>query len=132
MDAPLIYRLLADVVLVTHVAFVAFVICGLILVFAGGMRRWGWVRNPWFRLLHLAAIAIVVVQAWAGVVCPLTTLEMALRNHAGDAVYAGSFIAHWLQQILYVDAPAWVFIVAYSVFGAVVVASWLLVRPRPF
>jgi hypothetical protein len=126
---PTAYRLLADAVLAVHVGFVAFVVVGLVLVFAGGALGWRWVRNRRFRGLHLAAIAVVVAQAWLGVVCPLTTLEMALRRRAGDAAYAGSFIAHWMEELLYFDAPVWVFVVAYTVFGAVVVGSWWWVRP---
>lgn len=127
---PTAHRLLADAVLAVHVGFVAFVVVGLVLVFAGGALGWRWVHNRRFRILHLAAIAVVVAQAWLGVVCPLTTLEMALRRRAGDAAYAGSFIAHWMEELLYFDAPAWVFTVAYTLFGLIVVASWWWVRPR--
>lgn len=121
--------LLADLVLFLHVLFVAFVVGGLILILAGGVAGWRWVRNRRFRLAHLAAIGIVVAQAWLGVLCPLTTVEMALRERAGGETYAGSFIAHWLGELLYVEAPAWAFTAAYTAFGAVVVASWLWVRP---
>lgn len=127
-----LYRVAADLVLYLHVAFVAFVIVGLLLILAGGLLGWPWVRNRWFRVAHLAAIAIVVLQAWLGVICPLTTLEMWLRSRAGDAVYPGSFIAHWVEQILYYEAPAWVFTLCYTLFGALVAASWIWIRPRPF
>ena len=62
-------------------------------------------------------------------ICPLTIWEMALREKAGAAVYAGSFIQHWLHKLLYWQAPDWVFIVVYTVFGALVLASWFIVRP---
>lgn len=128
---PVFYRIAADFILFTHVAFVAFVMLGQVAIVAGGLRGWDWVRNPRFRLAHLLAIAVVVLQAWLGRVCPLTTWEMALRARAGDATYAGSFIAHWLQALLYYEAPMWVFAVCYTAFGALVVASWYWVRPRP-
>jgi len=127
-----LYRTLADLVLATHVGFVAFVVTGLVLILVGGCCGWRWIRNPWFRALHLAAIGLVVVQAWLGVICPLTTLEMALRQRAGDATYGGSFIGHWLQRLLYFDAPPWVFVVSYTLFGLAVVGSWLKFRPRRF
>jgi len=130
--APEIYRTLADSILVTHVLFVGFVVGGLALTLIGGAIGWKWVRNPWFRSAHVAAIGVVVLQAWLGVICPLTTLEMRLRERAGDPTYEGSFIAHWLQKLLYFDAPTWVFIVCYTLFGAAVVASWLRFPPRPF
>lgn len=132
MDRTMLYQLAADALLLLHAVFVGFVVIGLVLVLIGGARGWAWVRNPWFRLTHLAAIGAVMAQAWAGIICPLTTWEMALRARAGDAVYAGSFVAHWLDTLLYYRAPAWVFAVLYSAFAAVVVASWFAVRPRPF
>lgn len=124
------YRLLADLVLVLHVAIVVFVVGGLVLVIAGNLRGWRWVNALWFRLAHLSAIAFVVAQAWLGMVCPLTTLEMWLRAQAGAAVYSGGFIEHWLQRLLYYDAPPWVFVLAYSLFGLLVLASWLVYPPR--
>lgn len=129
-DSSLIL-LVADGILLLHVLFVAFVVIGLVLIFAGKPRCWSWIRNPWFRIAHLAAISIVVVQSWVGAICPLTTLEMLLRSRAGDTAYEGSFISHWLGTILYYQAPAWVFVICYTVFGAAVIASWFWVRPRP-
>lgn len=125
-----LYHFLADGVLVTHIAFVGFVVIGLLLILVGGLRRWSWVRNRWFRRAHLAAIGLVVAQAWCGVICPLTTLEMFLREKAGDATYQGTFIAHWLHRLLFFNAPPWVFTACYSVFALAVIASWRFVRPR--
>ena len=125
------YRIAADLVLAVHTSFVLFVILGLVLILVGGVRCWPWVRNPWFRLGHLLAIGVVVAQAWLGAICPLTNLELALRSKAGDAVYSGSFIAHWMETILYYEAPLWVFAICYTAFGLLVVASWIIVPPRP-
>lgn len=121
-DLP--YLLLADTVLVVHFAIVAFVVGGLVLILVGNLRGWRWVNGWWFRLAHLAAIGVVVAQAWLGATCPLTTLEMWLREQAGAETYRGSFIAHWLQRLIYYEAPLWVFTLVYSVFGLLVVASW--------
>ena len=123
------YPLLADLVLAVHVATVAFVVAGLVLIVAGNLRGWRWVNALWFRLLHIAAIAIVAAQAWLGVTCPLTTLEMWLRAQAHLPTYGGAFIGHWLQTILYFDAPAWVFTLAYTAFGLLVVATWIRFPP---
>ena len=125
----MIYRLLADSVLVLHVAFVLFVILGLVLILIGGFAGWRWVRHRTFRWIHLAAIGIVVLQAWAGVICPLTTLENMLRAQAGQATYPGSFIAFWLRAALYYQAPPWVFTTIYTAFGLLVVVTWTWVRP---
>ncbi|PHQ27091.1 hypothetical protein CLH62_05780 [Marinobacter guineae] len=124
------FLVFADLLLVLHTMLVAFVILGLVATFVGHFLGWQWVRNFWFRLSHLSVIGIVVLQSWLGVLCPLTAWEMALRAKAGEAGYEGSFIQHWLQSILYYSAPDWVFILVYTVFGALVLASWYLVRPR--
>lgn len=131
MSSETLNLLAADGLLLLHVLFVVFVISGLLLVLAGGMLGWNWVRNPWFRLAHLLAIGVVVLQSWLGVICPLTVWEMQFRARAGDAVYAGSFIAHWLQELLYYQAPDWVFTAVYSAFGLLVALSWVFVRPMP-
>ena len=110
--------------------FVGFVVFGLVFIYLGGALKWSWVRNIWFRVLHLIAIGIVVLQSWAGIICPLTIWEMALRERAGVETYSGSFIQHWLQAILYYNAPEWVFVTMYTAFGALVLGSWFVVRPN--
>jgi polyferredoxin len=127
---PQFYQLLADVVLAVHVAVVVFVVGGLVVIIIGNLRAWRWVNAPWFRLAHLASIMVVVAQTWLGAVCPLTSLEMSLRAKAQTPTYTGSFIEHWLQRILYYDAPSWVFVLGYSLFGLLVVAIWWRFPPR--
>lgn len=132
MESGLFFLLVADLLLLCHVLFVVFVVAGLALILIGKPLGWAWVRNPCFRLTHLVAIGVVALQSWAGLICPLTTLEMALRERAGGIVYSGTFISHWLDSLLYFRAPAWVFTVCYTVFATLVAASWLWVRPRHF
>lgn len=122
--------LLADLVLALHVLFVAFVVLGLALIAIGALCGWGWVRHRRFRQLHLAAIAFVVIETWLGRICPLTALEASLRDGGAAERYESGFLAHWLSRLLYVDAPVWAFLVAYSAFGGAVVAAWFLVPPR--
>lgn len=124
------YRVAADTVLYLHALFVVFVVGGLMLVLIGKLRGWHWVHDFRFRLAHLLAIAVVVLQAWLGAICPLTHWEMALRARAGGATYDGAFIAHWVEELLYYRAPDWAFVVVYTVFAALVIASWYWVRPR--
>ena len=131
-SSEVLYLAAADALLLAHFMFVLFVILGLLLVMAGRIFAWSWVRNPWFRTAHLLAIGVVVLQSWLGIICPLTAWEMAFRVKAGDAVYTGSFIAHWLGEVLYYQAPPWVFAACYTLFGLLVVLSWFWVRPRPF
>jgi hypothetical protein len=121
---------LANAVLVVHVAVVSFVVVGLALAIAGNLLGWRWVNNFWFRIAHLAAILVVAAEAWLGLVCPLTTLEMWLRSQAGVKTYAGGFVEHWLQRLLYYNAPPWVFVLGYSAFACVVLATWWYFPPR--
>ena len=124
------YQLLADAVLLLHFGVVLFVVGGLLVVLAGNGLRWHWVNEWWFRLAHLAAIAVVVVQAWLGQHCPLTTLESWLRPQAGGASYNTSFIEHWLQRLIYYEAPFWVFTAAYTGFALLVALAWWRFPPR--
>lgn len=124
------YQLLADIVLVLHFAVVLFVVGSLMAVLVGNWLGWRWVNNLWFRLAHLAAIGYVVVQSWFGITCPLTTLESWLREQAGLPSYSESFIEHWVQGLLFYQAPFWVFALVYTVFGALVLLSWWFYPPR--
>ncbi len=118
------WQVLADAVLCAHVALMLFVVLGLPLVVVGNLRGWRRVNAPWLRFAHLATIAVVAGEAWLGIVCPLTTLEMALRARAHEATYEGSFVEHWLQALLFWQGPPWVFTAAYSLFGLAVALTW--------
>ena len=127
------FHLAADAVLTLHFAVVLFVAGGLFLIVVGNLSSWRWVNSLWFRFLHLAAIAVVVAEAWLGITCPLTTLEMWLRAQSGAGIaanYSESFIGHWLQRLLFYSAPPWVFVLAYTVFGALAIAVWFRFPPE--
>lgn len=128
-ESSALYGGLANAVLVLHVGVVLFIIGGLVLTLVGAGLGWQWVRNFSFRALHLLGIVYIATEAWLGIICPLTTLELWLRERAGQSVYSGDFIAHWLRQLMFYEAPPWVFIVAYSGFGLLVLLSWVFVRP---
>ena len=121
---------LADVVVVLHGAYVAFVLFGLIAVLAGYLLSWNWVRNFWFRAVHLAMILIVAFEALVGIVCPLTTLENYLRDQSGQAVRRGSFVGQLVHDMLYYEAPPWLFTCGYCAFAALVMATFFIVPPR--
>jgi hypothetical protein len=120
-------RWLADLVLIVHFLFVAFVVGGLALTWIGASFGWQWVRNFWFRVSHLAAIVFVAGEALAGVWCPLTVWEDALRGAHGEK----SFVARWVHRVMFYDFPDWVFTFAYVLFALAVAATWLFVRPSP-
>lgn len=126
----LIYRIAADLVVTFHFAYIAFVVLGMLAILVGVGLGCGWVRNPWFRVAHLVAIAIVAIQALAGVACPLTTLENALRLRAGQVTYPGAFIGYWAHRLAFYEAPPWVFSTAYTLFGLAVLGTFFLAPPR--
>jgi len=121
---------LADAVLLVHLAVVLFVVGGLVAVFVGNGLGWRWVNTRRFRCLHLLAIGVVVVQAWLGATCPLTSLESWLRLRSGQPGYASGFIQHWVHRVLFYEAPPWVFTALYTGFGALVGVAWWRFPPR--
>jgi hypothetical protein len=130
MDVAGWYQLAADAMLVVHGLFIAFVIAGFVAILIGLGRAWVWTGNRWFRLLHLCAIGIVVLQAWLGRACPLTVWEAALRRRAGQLPQEGSFVQYWLHRLIFFEAEAWVFGAAYTAFGLAVLIVYLLAPPR--
>lgn len=125
-----LYGLLADTILVIHFSFVIFVVAGFILILLGLLAGWSWVHNQIFRITHLLAIGIVVLQAWFGRLCPLTAWENELRRLAGQSGYEETFVEHWLHDILFYQAESWIFTTMYTGFGALVMLVWFLGRRR--
>ena len=126
----MLYQHLADAVLVVHFGVVVFIVGGLAVIVAGNWLGWRWVNDWWFRLTHVAAILVVVAQAWLGELCPLTALESWLRVKAGSPGYSKSFIEHWLQRTIFYEAPFWVFTLVYTAFALLVFAAWWHFPPR--
>jgi hypothetical protein len=87
----MIYRLLADLVFLVHLAFALFVVLGGIAV---------WLK-PGIAWLHLPAVAWGALIEFAGWICPLTPLEQSLRRLAGEQGFSGGFVEHYLLPILY-------------------------------
>jgi polyferredoxin len=124
------YRISADLVVMFHFSYIAFVVFGQLAILIGLARGWRWVRNPRFRIAHLVAIAIVAGQALLGIVCPLTTLEKYLRAQAGQESYPGAFIGYWAHRLTFYEAPNRVFTLAYALFGLAVLVTFALAPPR--
>jgi len=123
-------RRLADLIVVFHATYVGFVVFGLVAILLGIVFRWTWIRNIWFRTIHLVAIAIVVGESLVGIPCPLTVWEAQLRRMAGQTVYAGDFIGNWAHRLIFFRADPWVFTLIYLLFGMAVFATFVLAPPR--
>jgi hypothetical protein len=87
----MLYRILAETVLITHLGFVIFAVGGGLLVL-----RWRYIQ--WLHLPAAAWAALVVLVGWT---CPLTPLEIHLRILAGQSGYSGGFLEHYLVLVLY-------------------------------
>lgn len=117
---------LADLVLLIHFAFVLFVVGGLAATWIGAALSWQWVRSYWFRTTHLMAILFVALEAVLGIACPLTIWEDALRGSAHKASFVRRHVGRWL----YYDLPEWTFAAIYVGFAAVVLITFVLVKPE--
>ena len=85
------YGILADIVVLIHLAFVIFAVLGAFLI----------IWRPWILWLHLPAIFWAIWIEMTGGICPLTPLENWLRNRAGQGGYRGDFVEHYLMPVLY-------------------------------
>ena len=108
------YRVLADALVVFHIAFVVFAVAGALLAF-----RWRWIV-----LLHLPVLAWAALVEFNGWTCPLTPWENALRAAGGEAGYSGGFIEHYLLPVLYpadlTRSLQWTLATALVAFNAIV------------
>jgi polyferredoxin len=121
-----VHALAADGILVIHFAIAAFIMAGLPLTWIGAAAGWRWVRNPWFRYGHLAAIGFVAIEALLGYACPLTVWEDLLRG----GLRPESFVGRWAYRLLYYRAPEWVFTTLYVLWAAASVATLYFVPCR--
>jgi hypothetical protein len=105
---------LADLVLVVHLAYVAFIPLG-------GFVAWRRRRIVW---VHLAAIGIGVVSITIGFDCPLTTWEQSLRRRGGQHPYRDGFVDHYLKGRIYPHGYEWA---VWLIFGACIAFSYAVV-----
>ncbi|MHC4768076.1 MAG: DUF2784 domain-containing protein [Planctomycetota bacterium] len=125
------YALLADILVLVHLLLVGFIIGGQVAIVVGAVRKWSWIRNPVFRVCHVLVIVLVAANATAGILCPLTEWEYALRSRAGQVVETDiSFMGRLVRGVLFYELPTWVFTLTYVLFALVVIATLVFVPPR--
>jgi len=115
----MVFRLLADLVVVMHLAFILFVA-------VGGLLTWRW---PWIAWLHVPMVVWGTAIITVGFSCPLTPLEKELRWRAGERGYAGGFVDHYIEGVVYPGALAP--LVRALIAAAIVVGYAGLVGRRP-
>jgi len=118
-----IFRVLADLILALHLAFVLFVILG-------GLLALRWPRVAW---VHVPVALYGALIEFAGFVCPLTPLENAMRHRGGEAGYQGDFIDHYITGTIYPQgltrSAQLVLGAAVLVLNAAIYAVWWRRRP---
>jgi len=124
------YGLLADVLVVFHAAFVGFVVFGQLAIVIGIICRWQWVRNFWFRTIHLLCIGYVAMESLVGLACPLTIWEQELRNLAGQPNPEGSFVGRLVHTLMFCHVEEWILDYTHIGFGVLVLLTFVLARPR--
>jgi hypothetical protein len=112
-------------VLAAHLAVIAFNVAGLVLIPLGARFGWRLVRIRWLRLLHLASLAVVALQAALGRACFLTIWQADLAGGRAEPL-----IARWVNSVIYWPLPIWAFSVLYLAVFAYVVALWWIAPPR--
>ncbi|OPY68192.1 MAG: hypothetical protein A4E63_02046 [Syntrophorhabdus sp. PtaU1.Bin050] len=125
------YALLADLIVILHLIYVLFAVGGQLAIIVGWALHQAFIRNPAFRICHLAAVAIVAVEASIGLFCPLTLWEYNLRQLAGQRVDKDiSFVGRLVRLIIFYDLPDWAFTALHISFGLLVILTFILVPPR--
>ena len=124
------YSFLADLIVVIHLAYIAYIVGGPGVILLGLWRRWKWISNRWFRLMHLLAVLVVVIEIILKTNCPLTTWENSLRTLAQQPVDGSAFMDRLMALVLFASVPAWVTNGIYFVIALTTVAMFLFAPPR--
>ncbi|MEJ2697302.1 MAG: DUF2784 domain-containing protein [Candidatus Sulfobium sp.] len=115
----MVYKILADAVVMVHFFWILFLIFGAV----PGVR-WKAVK-----IIHVSGLAFAVVIQAFGWYCPLTDLEVWLRSKQNpSATYTGSFIVHYAEKLVYIELPPTV-ILAGTVL-VVCFSAWMYLRSR--
>jgi hypothetical protein len=124
------YSLLADIIVVIHLAYACFVLFGFIAIVIGAWLRWSWIKKLPFRIIHLICTVFVPLETILSMTCPLTTLENYFLKASGTSGYERSFIGNLAGKILFYDAPEWVFAVIYFALAIMVIFYFFRFPPK--
>jgi len=124
------YSILADFIATIHFAWVAFVVFGLVFVLLGKWRGWSWVKNRWFRGIHVAMILVVLARTTVLEVCPLSTWEESLLKLAEAEQATRTSFGAFMHLAIHPDTeavPMWVYPPIYAVYAVLIVAAFWIV-----
>jgi hypothetical protein len=123
--------LLADLILYFHFLYVLGVLVPIPLIVIGSWYDWKWVRLLWLRRVHACMMLLVVLEAFIGMICPLTEWETAIRAKGpGGNIYPKGFIAALVAKLLFSDFELWVYTLLYIVTALIIIDLYILIPPK--
>ena len=121
--------LLANLVALVHIGYFLFIVLGTVAIIIGPRLGWMWIRNVWFRLLHLAAVYIVLIEDVFHIPCILNVLQWGLRRAGGRDPQATEGVGLVLDGLLFRTIPGWALDAMYWSLGVGLLALIYLVPP---
>ena len=118
--------LFSEIVLLFHFCIFLFMILSFFLIPIGYYQKWKWVKNKYYRLIHLILMGIIFIETTLGFMCPLTTLENFLRNDTE----INNKITQIIHQIMYWDLPTYQFIILYLLSLLYLIFLWIFFKPE--
>ena len=136
----MLYKVLADLIVVIHFAWILFMLWGFFLTMCGFISvyvlrrekdRWRIFFDRWvFRTIHMGGILYVAIMTLLGIACPLTIMENGLREHYNpDLTYHGSFVVHYIEKIVYPEANFLFFLIPTIVIAVFSIVMFILRPP---
>lgn len=127
----MVYKIIADVILIIHFLYVIFAVGGEIFIIFGSFKKWNIVRKLSFRITHLISVVIVAIEASLGILCPLTLWENQFRILSGQKIEEDiTFIGRIFRKIMFYDLPLWIFTFVYILFSLAVVITFIKIPPK--
>lgn len=120
---------LSRLVALIHLLYVLFVFLGIAVIYIGELFKIKFVRNIWFRTIHLIAMIIVAIQQYFLINCPLTILEKNLLLKSGNEVYDGAFVAHMINTY-HLNIPTSYYLPLYIGLSVLFMLTFLIIPPK--
>ena len=118
--------LFSEIILLLHLLIFLFITFSFILIPIGYFQKWEWVKNKYYRSIHLILMGIVSIETILGFMCPLTILE----NYFRDDIKVDNKLTEIAHQILYWDLPNYQFIILYILSFSYLIFLWFFFKPN--
>ena len=115
-----------EIVLFFHFFIFLFITFSFFLIPFGYFKKWEWVKNKYYRLIHLVLMGIILIETILGFMCPLTILENFLRNN----IEVDNNLTQIIHQIMYWNLPNYQFIILYILSFSYLIFLWFFFKPN--